>query len=85
MGALRPPVVTFAERVGSQLGAGLTLGPSPFWAFSAEVPLLSTMVVSSGCRPQSGGVLSESSNEVMMSLIFFSPVGKVPVIVYKHG
>jgi hypothetical protein len=29
MGSLRPPVVTFAERAGSQLGAGLSPGLSP--------------------------------------------------------
>jgi hypothetical protein len=85
MGALRPPVVTFAERAGSLLGEGLSPSLSPFWAFSAEVPFLSTMVESSGCRPQLGGALSESSNEVMVSLIFFPPVDKVPVIVYRHG
>jgi hypothetical protein len=35
------------------------------------------MVESSGCRPQSGQALSESSNEAMVSLIFFLPVSKV--------
>jgi hypothetical protein len=85
MGALRPPVVTFAERAGSWLGVGLSPKMSPFWAFSAEVLLLSTSVASSGCRPQSGGALSESSNEVMMSLILFCPVSKVPDIqTYRH-
>jgi hypothetical protein len=78
-------VVTFAERAGSWLGAGLSPGLSPFWAFSVEGPLLSTIVESSGCRPQLGEVLSESSNEVMMSLIFFSPVSKVTVIIYRYG
>jgi hypothetical protein len=43
------------------------------------------MVASSGCRPQSGGALSESSNEVMMSLTFFSLVSNVLVIVYRHS
>jgi hypothetical protein len=43
------------------------------------------MVTGSGYRPQSGGALSESSNEAMVSLIFFSPVSNVPVIIYGHG
>jgi hypothetical protein len=73
-GALRPPVVTFVERAGSWLGTGLSPELFPFWALSAEVPLLSTIVASSGCRSQSGGAFSESSNEVMISLNFFSPV-----------
>jgi hypothetical protein len=76
MGALSSPVVTFAERSGPRLGVGLSLGLSPFRAFSVEVPLLST---------QSSGALYESRNEVMISLIFFSPVSKVLVIVYRHG
>jgi hypothetical protein len=37
------------------------------------------MAASSGYRPQSGGALSESSNEAMVSLIFLS-VSKVPDI-----
>jgi hypothetical protein len=85
MRALRPSVVTFAERAGSQLGTGLSPKLTPFRAFSVEVPLLSTMVASSGCRPQLGEALSEGSNEVMMSLTFFSSVSKFPVIVYRHG
>jgi hypothetical protein len=44
MGALRSPVVTFAEREGSWWGPGLSPGLSPFRAFSVEVPLLSTMM-----------------------------------------
>jgi hypothetical protein len=54
------------------------VGGMPF-AFPVEVPLLSTMVANSRCRPQSGG----GSNEVM-SLIFLS-ASNVPVIVYRHG
>jgi hypothetical protein len=38
------------------------------------------MVASSEYRPQSGGALSESSNEAMVSVIFFSCVSKVPDI-----
>jgi hypothetical protein len=83
IGALRPPVVTFAERAGSQLGVELTPGLSPLSILCRSVP--SVQVASSGCRPQLGQALSESSNEVMMSLIFFSPVSNVPVIVYRHG
>jgi hypothetical protein len=45
MGAFRPPVVTFANRERSQWGMGPP-GLSPFWAFPAEVPLLSTMIAS---------------------------------------
>jgi hypothetical protein len=70
-GALRPPVVTLAEH---RVPVG---GGAVSWPFSAEVPLLPTMVASSGYRPQLGGILSESSNEAMVSLIFFSPVSKV--------
>jgi hypothetical protein len=62
MGALRTPVVTFAERARSQWGLGLSPWLSPFWAFPAEVPLLSTMVASLGRRPQLGGALPESCN-----------------------
>jgi hypothetical protein len=51
MGALRPPVVTFAERAGFQLGVGLSPGLPPFWAFSVEVPFLPTMAANLGCRP----------------------------------
>jgi hypothetical protein len=78
-------MVTSAEREGSQWELGLSLGLSQFGAFSVEVPLLSTMVTSSECRPQSGGTFSEIYNEVLVSLIFFSPFSKVPVIVYRHG
>jgi hypothetical protein len=74
-----------AEKAGSRFGAELSPGLSPFWTFSAEVPLLSTMVTSSGCRPQSGGALSENSNEVMMALTFFSPVREDLVIVQRQG
>jgi hypothetical protein len=84
-GTLRPPVVTFAERAGSWWGLGLSPGLSPFWAFSVEEPLLSTMVASSGCRPQLGGALPESCNEVMVSFILLSLFSNVPVIVYRHG
>jgi hypothetical protein len=55
MGALRPPVVTFAERTRSQWGLGLSPRLSPLWGFPEEVPHLSTMVASSGHRPLWGG------------------------------
>jgi hypothetical protein len=60
MEVLRPPVVTFAEGARSWWGLGLSPRLSPFWAFPAEVPILFTMVASSGYRPPSGGALSES-------------------------
>jgi hypothetical protein len=62
MGALRPPVVTFAEVASSQWGLGLYPGLSPFGAFLVEVPLLSTIVASLGYRPPLGGVLPEGCN-----------------------
>jgi hypothetical protein len=80
-GALTPPVNTFGERAGSQLGAGLTPRLSPLLSILWRGALLSTMVASSGCRPQLGG----GSNEVMVSLIFFSPVSNVLIIVYRHS
>jgi hypothetical protein len=85
MGAIRPPVVTFAERARSQWGPGLSPGLSPFWAFSVEVPLLSTMVASSRYRPQLGGALPESCDEVMVPFILFFLFSDVLVIVYRHG
>jgi hypothetical protein len=78
-GALRPPVVTLAESRVLVGGRAVSQAVPPE-AFSAEVPLMSTMVAGSGYRPQSGGALSQSSNEAMVSLIFFSPVSKVPDI-----
>jgi hypothetical protein len=57
---------------GPSWGLGLSSWLSPFWAFSAEVPFLSTMVASLGCRPQSGGALPKSCNEVMVSFLSFS-------------
>jgi hypothetical protein len=85
MGALRPPVVTFAERAGSQWGLRLFPGLSPFWSFSTEVSLLSTMVASLGCRLQSGGALPESCDEVMVFFTLFFLFSNVLVIVYRHG
>jgi hypothetical protein len=85
MGALRPPVVTFAERVGSLWRLGLSPRLFPFWAFFAEVPLLFTMVVSSGHRPQSGWAPSESCGEVIVSFTLFFLFNNVPVTVYRHG
>jgi hypothetical protein len=84
MGVLRLPVVTLAERAGAHRVVGLFPGPSPFWAFSAEVPLLSIMAASSGCKPQSSEAISESCNEVMVFLVFFFFLSNVPVI-YRHG
>jgi hypothetical protein len=59
VGALRPPVVTFAKRAGSQLGEGLIPMLFPLKHSMQKFP--STMVANSRCRPQSGG----GSNEVM--------------------
>jgi hypothetical protein len=85
MGSLKPPVVTFAKMARSQWGPGLSLRLLPFWAFPVEVPLLSTMVASSGCGPQSGGALPEICNEVMVFSILFFLFSNVLVIVYRHG
>jgi hypothetical protein len=68
MGALRPPVVIFAERAGSQWRPGLSPGLSPFWAFSAEVPLL----VHNGGRHAPPNSSPESCDEVMVSYPFLS-------------
>jgi hypothetical protein len=38
MGALRFPVVTFAERARSQWGLGLSPGLSPFWGLLQKCP-----------------------------------------------
>jgi hypothetical protein len=78
-------VVTFAERAGSWWSPGLSPRLSPFWVFSAEIPLLSTKVASLGYRPQSGGTLPESCDEVMVSFILLSLFRNVLVIVYILG
>jgi hypothetical protein len=70
MGALRPPVVTLAERAGLWRVVGLSPGLFPFLAFSAEVSLLSIMAANSRCRLQLGGALFESYNEVIVLLSF---------------
>jgi hypothetical protein len=72
MEALRPPVVIFAERAGSWLGAGLSPGLSPLSILCRIVP----PVHYGRCKPQSGG----GSNEVL-SLILLS-VSNVPVITW---
>jgi hypothetical protein len=81
-GALRLPVVTLAEGRVPVGGRAVSRAVPPY-AFSAGVPILSTMVASSGYRPQMGGALSESSNEAMVSLIFFSPVRRSWT--YRHS
>jgi hypothetical protein len=70
MGALRPPVVTLAEREGSWRVVGLSPGLSPFLTFSAEVSLLSTVAASLRFRLQLSGALFESYNEVIVLLSF---------------
>jgi hypothetical protein len=79
-GALRPPVVTFAERIGSQLGVGLSPKLSPL----SSILCRNAPPVHRGSRFRIQApvrwVLSESSNDAMVSLIFLSPVNKVPDI-----
>jgi hypothetical protein len=74
-----------AERTGSWWGPGLSPGLSPFGAFFEEVLLRSTKVVSLGYRPQLGGALPESCNQVMVSFIFFTLFSNVLITVYRHG
>jgi hypothetical protein len=64
---------------------GLSPRLSPFWAFSVEVPLLSTMVASSDCKPQLDRTLPECFIEVTVFLVFFPPFSNVLVLVYRHG